>query len=215
GCNYSPVGSTTLPPQSPIVAPPSNNRMAQPATNNPCTLIINNQNYDIEYQYSLGEEEFNKEDFDEADLKYVPVSALSGTTRDNSSSNCRHYIDVAEVMVKVEEVMVMQKSGRSAAMDIMNYWDGNAKIENEEPILVALTAFPNPASDVLTIKIKDDVTEKGTLTMYNMLGQSVFSTTTYGRITQIGVQEMPAGIYRISWIGENEQLIGKVKVVVK
>ena len=215
GCNYAPTGNTPVYGNPTPGNPTPGNAGIIQFVANPCTLVINNQSYDVEHQYSLGEEEFNEENFDEADLKYVPVSALSGTTRDNSSSNCRHYIDVAEVMVKVEEIMVMQKSGRSAAMDIMSYWDESAKIENEEPILIALTAFPNPASDVLTIKIEDDVTEKGTLTMYNMLGQSVFSTTTYGRITQIGVQEMPAGIYRISWIGENEQLIGKVKVVVK
>ncbi len=104
GCNYE-NPTATIPGSPSLGNMPLTERVALQ-----CSLTINSQNYDVYQQYKLGDKDFKEDDFDDADLKYAPVSAIDDNTRDNSTTQCQQYIDVSKVMVKVEDLL---KSGKS------------------------------------------------------------------------------------------------------
>jgi hypothetical protein len=202
GCNYQNITATG-----------GGNGSAIMMTANQCSLSVNSQAYAIETQYKLGDEKFKEEQFEEADLKYAPVSALEGPVRDGSSTPCRHYIDVAHVMVKVEEILNTQKSGSST--NPFDLWDDAAKMVNATQRIATLTAYPNPASDVVTIRIMDNVDGRGIIKLYNTLGQEVYANSANGNIIEIPVKQLSAGFYRAEWISNAGNWSGVAKVVVQ
>ena len=212
GCNYeNPNGVPTLP-----VGSGTTSTSAVQMVANQCVINTNNQSYDVATQYKMGDEKFKEEEFEDADLKYAPVSALSGTTRDNSGTSCRHYIDVAEVMVKVEEILRTQKSSRNSGItNINDLWDESVISTSTNQRTIDLSAYPNPATDILTIKIMDDVVSKGEVKLYNSLGQVVYTSFTYDQIITIPVNTLASGLYRVTFVSEDDHVMGEMKVMVE
>jgi Secretion system C-terminal sorting domain len=65
---------------------------------------------------------------------------------------------------------------------------------------IAMTAFPNPASDIVTLNARFDATATVTVRMLNMLGQDVLPVirelAARGMYTkQLDVSALPTGVY--------------------
>jgi hypothetical protein len=99
---------------------------------------------------------------------------------------------------------------------------------NVEEIVIGLentmSAFPNPASDYVTIQFENatsnslrDKIQEGELILFNMQGREVYRTNTRsvgsgGQMT-IDIQHLPAGLYTAQWISGN-QWLDSVKILV-
>jgi len=83
----------------------------------------------------------------------------------------------------------------------------NCKLEDETET-ISLSAYPNPASDFVAIKINQVKETGATLQITNTIGQIVYSTTIAANQTAIemtvDVSQFPAGIYNLQLIGETK-----------
>ncbi|MEM8523816.1 MAG: M43 family zinc metalloprotease [Bacteroidota bacterium] len=77
---------------------------------------------------------------------------------------------------------------------------------------VGLTAYPNPASDVLNVRL--NLASEGNLRMIDITGRTVFEAVVrYGRSTQeINVNNLPKGLYFLELRSEGEVQVEKVVV---
>jgi subtilisin-like proprotein convertase family protein len=83
----------------------------------------------------------------------------------------------------------------------------------EEPVQLALRAFPNPATDLVYVEgIPND---QGTLLLYDITGKQVHvSMSTYENHTELHVQFLDPGVYLLQWIGADGQK-SKAKRLIK
>ncbi len=99
---------------------------------------------------------------------------------------------------------------------------------NVEEIVIGLentmSAFPNPASDYVTIQFENadsnslhDKLQDGELIFFDMQGREVYRTNTrsagFGGQMTIDIQNLPAGSYTAQWISKN-QWLDSVKILV-
>jgi hypothetical protein len=86
-----------------------------------------------------------------------------------------------------------------SAIDVTGIEDLEAK---------GFSAYPNPVKDVLNLKAKENITS---VSIYNILGQQIFSSEINALTTQIDMSAYESGIYIIkALIGDTE---GAVKVI--
>ncbi len=90
---------------------------------------------------------------------------------------------------------------------------GIKELFNEENISV----YPNPASEDVTIAIKDNTYNELLVKCYDVLGKTVYETSTYNKVIQIDVSQFDKGIYFIQLQSKDEQMMKSVtrKVVVQ
>ena len=78
----------------------------------------------------------------------------------------------------------------------------------DETETISLSAYPNPASDFVAIKINQVKETGATLQIANTIGQIVYSTTIAANQTAIemtvDVSQFPAGIYNLQLVGETK-----------
>ncbi|HXP53219.1 MAG TPA: C10 family peptidase, partial [Bacteroidia bacterium] len=86
---------------------------------------------------------------------------------------------------------------------------GIANVSNESTVLV----YPNPNNGSFTVEL-NNVKDKQQLTMFNMLGQSVYTTSIDEGKTQINLNQ-PAGIYFYRVLSTEGNLVSEGKVIVK
>ncbi|MBI3520762.1 MAG: T9SS type A sorting domain-containing protein [Bacteroidetes bacterium] len=90
---------------------------------------------------------------------------------------------------------------------------GIEELFKEENIAV----YPNPASDKITIAIKDNTYAEIQIRCYDVLGKVVYETTTFNKISQIDVSAFSKGIYFIQLQSKDDRSMRSVtkKVVVQ
>ncbi|MCD6112088.1 MAG: T9SS type A sorting domain-containing protein, partial [Bacteroidales bacterium] len=82
---------------------------------------------------------------------------------------------------------------------------------NEESGMVSI--YPNPATDVLNIKVSNDIRE---IKVYNYVGQVVYGTNvTSTKAIQINTSEYKAGTYLMQFTTEDGKTITKKVVIIK
>jgi hypothetical protein len=137
-------------------------------------------------------------------------------------------------LVDYEDVAIIQGSGNSNTFKTYSVIDENALSgtsyyrliqtdfngENEvfNPIVVGcvdngmatIAVYPNPATNVLNIQVNNGATGKGSITLYNQLGQRVI---TEGISTSVGINtytintnNLPVGQYFVQFVMENTTL---------
>lgn len=60
-----------------------------------------------------------------------------------------------------------------------------------------ITVFPNPASDKITIAIKDNSYQELTIRCYDVIGKVVFERNTFNKMIDIDVSQFGKGVYFI------------------
>ncbi|MDX5348461.1 MAG: T9SS type A sorting domain-containing protein [Hymenobacteraceae bacterium] len=68
----------------------------------------------------------------------------------------------------------------------------------------AVTVYPNPAKDQLTINLGEEATKAVQVVIYNTLGQQVITTSVTGSETTVQVATLPAGVYTIHIASDNK-----------
>jgi len=91
----------------------------------------------------------------------------------------------------------------------MNFNPGNVNAVSDLKQTI-FTTYPNPTSGILTVKLGEVV--KYDVTVNNVLGQIVFSTTTVGMNTTIDLSSFDKGIYTVELKDDNAIYIEKVIV---
>jgi hypothetical protein len=69
-----------------------------------------------------------------------------------------------------------------------------------------LIAYPNPANQIVTIDCPDN---KGSLSIYNLLGMEVYKTNVSEYTNTISVEDLTPGLYNIVWRNSMHKLISK------
>ncbi len=90
----------------------------------------------------------------------------------------------------------------------------NVGIEEETVNPSNLITYPNPATDVMRIRLNSDLRGKVSYTIFNILGSPVYSKLfnmddASGYDTEINVESFPAGIYILNVVG-SQKYINKV-----
>ena len=60
-----------------------------------------------------------------------------------------------------------------------------------------VTVFPNPASDKITIAIKDNSYQELAIRCYDVIGKVVFERNTFNKLIDIDVSQFSKGVYFI------------------
>jgi hypothetical protein len=99
---------------------------------------------------------------------------------------------------------------------------------NVEEIVIGLentmSAFPNPASDVVTIQFTnpegsslDDLLQNGEIILFDIQGREVYRTNTrsagFGGQITIDINQLPAGLYSAQWVS-GKQWLDSTKILV-
>jgi len=82
-----------------------------------------------------------------------------------------------------------------------------ASVNNIKPSISAVHIYPNPANDVLTIKI--DREAYSSFTVSNTLGEILLQQTITTSQTTIQIKALPAGIYYVTLKGESGVVVKK------
>jgi hypothetical protein len=65
---------------------------------------------------------------------------------------------------------------------------------------VAMTAFPNPATDKVTVTLSDNAGENATIEVLDFTGKSLTSQSVTGNSTVVDMNNLPAGMYILKYI---------------
>ncbi|MBP6459936.1 MAG: T9SS type A sorting domain-containing protein [Crocinitomicaceae bacterium] len=87
-----------------------------------------------------------------------------------------------------------------------------AVIENKLKDLILV--YPNPASTILKIDIKDDFQVKS-ISLINLVGQEVMSQDLKGIKKEINVQDVLKGIYFVTFFDEQNEIISSQKITIE
>ncbi|RQO32314.1 hypothetical protein DBR32_01515 [Taibaiella sp. KBW10] len=79
--------------------------------------------------------------------------------------------------------------------------DAMSSIDNANPI----SAYPNPASNLLTIKISAKMAKDALIKVYDVLGKEQMSLKAKDTESQLDISSLPAGIYHITVSNERNQ----------
>lgn len=71
-------------------------------------------------------------------------------------------------------------------------------------------AFPNPTSDLLTVRFDQKPKEQASLTVFNQLGQAVSQSSSRSQSTTIDLEAQPSGIYFLKVVVGSESYTRKV-----
>lgn len=94
----------------------------------------------------------------------------------------------------------------------------DASINFDTPEALMVTAFPNPATDHLTVRIETPQDAQGDLTMYDLAGKIVrqmtqdhsFSAGTHE--LELSISDLPTGTYLLRWTGGGHITTTKVSI---
>lgn len=143
--------------------------------------------------WARGLERFFAEDLDASSTWLDPVAGVSESVRDTASLSCRHYIDVARVLVDAIDRVRNQVPARThsgadgnAGLD----WDGDMS----GTIQASIELFPNPAVDVLDIRFGEGAA--GRFRIVNGMGL-VMHDAGISNAIRLDLYSWPEGMYEV------------------
>lgn len=75
-------------------------------------------------------------------------------------------------------------------------------IEDFENQKIGFSVYPNPASDVLTIKLDNDTQNNTTFKLNDVIGNEIYSIKNISNNVSVNTSQLPAGIYFVTLINE-------------
>ncbi|RQO30181.1 hypothetical protein DBR32_11400 [Taibaiella sp. KBW10] len=82
------------------------------------------------------------------------------------------------------------------------------KVENN----INLNIYPNPTTDVLHIRVDGLGIQKGTLTLTNSIGASLYTAVMTGNDHKINTAEFPSGVYTLNYSSDKGNRVEKVVI---
>ncbi len=156
------------------------------------------------------------------------------------SENARHYLNSFKETSDGGFVAVgyIQQRGNNPNPILDSPWlvkvdeygciEPGCHLVNVEEIVIGLentmSAFPNPASDVVTIQFTnpegsslDDLLQNGEIILFDIQGREVYRTNTrsasFGGQITIDINQLPAGLYSAQWVS-GKQWLDSTKILV-
>ena len=126
---------------------------------------------------------------------------------DNNTEGRRQYIGdiylvaIYELALSAEEVEANYDAG-----DIVH--PAGIPESSHQDHLIDL--FPNPVSDILTLRLVDNASGKTEVTLHDCLGKTISSETFTGSQYRLDMSSIPAGVYFISLSGSQGNIVRKV-----
>jgi len=94
--------------------------------------------------------------------------------------------------------------GKDRFVLILNAISKTTGIDNESNITnTKMVVYPNPASDVLNISINNSSFKNSSISIYNISGNEVLSSTMMGTSTQLNIESLSNGVYFVKVKNEN------------
>ncbi len=90
----------------------------------------------------------------------------------------------------------------------------NVGISNKE-ISLSIIAFPNPAVDILYLKVMELKSEKITIKVYNISGNLLHVEKIEKQLTKVNLSEYPPSTYFVNVSNSNNNLISSFKIIKK
>jgi subtilisin-like proprotein convertase family protein len=78
----------------------------------------------------------------------------------------------------------------------------------------ALQLFPNPAQDAVTVRLDGQQVAQMDVSVYNLWGQSVLHQTGAGNLLRLSLQDIPAGMYHVRVLAD-EEFCGGAKLLIR
>ncbi|WP_372950922.1 T9SS type A sorting domain-containing protein [Mariniphaga sp.] len=116
----------------------------------------------------------------------------------------------------------LQAYARETWNETLNHWCPKVKyyyfwslhsITEAELVLLnqdgKLMVYPNPATDYICVKTASDL-KNGTISLYNNNGQKVKTLQTVGDVTNINVNDLPAGNYMLQFATDKDVFVKKI-----
>lgn len=94
---------------------------------------------------------------------------------------------------------------------ILNALHGNG-IEKNDQLKNSITVYPNPASDKVSILFENNKAEEIPVSLYNILGEIVYSTSCNKSFIEIPLESISKGIYFIKISSGNGDYVKKIVV---
>ena len=83
---------------------------------------------------------------------------------------------------------------------IFQWTSSSPRCRSEHPLEeISFTVYPNPADQVITISLPDEIREDATLSIYNSVGQIIYSVSPENNdnAITINISSWPAGLYLV------------------
>ena len=76
-----------------------------------------------------------------------------------------------------------------------------------------ISVYPNPASEIVIVKLSDAASSVSTLILTDLLGKTVLKQVIISTETELDISAIPSGIYFVSIYRENEA-VAKSRIVI-
>jgi hypothetical protein len=88
---------------------------------------------------------------------------------------------------------------------ILNAKSTTTSFEDKQSSIIntKMVVYPNPASDVLNISINNSSFKNSSISIYNISGNEVLSSTMMGTSTQLNIESLSNGVYFVKVKNEN------------
>ena len=192
------------------------------ATAGPFKVFEPNTSSEIWYEGESTTITWNKSNTDEAPVNCAIVDIFLSTDSGNSFStqlandvpnNGSYNFIAPDGLTSTARVMI-----RAADNIFFDISDNDFSIEESTSIDDLnedwnISLYPNPASDILHLEIKDAPSQNLILEMYDMRGVLVISQGITNNIQQTDISKLAAGMYRVRLKGEDLEWNGKLVVL--
>ncbi len=104
-------------------------------------------------------------------------------------------------MALTSEYLVVFHNGVGAAAAANGYYRmtrPTTSVDSAEPIREGTQVFPQPASDIVTVRMSESNSGHDKFTVYDVHGRMVRTVTAAGGEVRFSVADLPAGIYTVS-----------------
>jgi hypothetical protein len=105
-------------------------------------------------------------------------------------------------------------SSGGTKLNCVAMWNGPVGVNEVNNKKEVIKVFPNPSTGVFIFNFSEN-TGKNNITIYNMLGESIYNTQLNTSTTQIDLSGRPAGIYLYRVVNENGEAVASGKLIVQ
>ncbi len=149
-----------------------------------------------------GTEDLNSTDQPLGQTGFVPVSADDW---DADTVDLSAFSDAGEIIVKLEAI---NGGGNNLYVDRLQIFDDAGPVTvNEYAVETGWELFPNPAKNMMSLRVLDDSLEGSTGAVMDLKGRALKTFTVRGEQTHISLKELPAGVYVVRFGKETAKLI--------